>query len=170
MGKLPPLPDEVLADPGMHDWYFREKKPDSVAKYIRADVSSPLGAVAMRDAAALELEHFKNSVIEAKKRDGSEKQRWTTEEVSSEVRALSRHIQGRIAAIPMPDHAALLASALKLPEVAAMVEAARLGLDDLSEWYSCKASLEAAGFNIDGTKEVIDALSNTLAALEASHE
>ena len=35
---LPHLPTEVYADPGRHDWYFREKKPDSVARYIRADL------------------------------------------------------------------------------------------------------------------------------------
>ena len=31
------LPCEVWADPGRHDWYFREKKPDSVARFIRED-------------------------------------------------------------------------------------------------------------------------------------
>ena len=44
MRNLPPLPDEVWADPGNHDWYFREKKPDSVAKYIRADRITALEA------------------------------------------------------------------------------------------------------------------------------
>jgi hypothetical protein len=38
MRNLPPLPDEVWADPGRHGWYFREKKTDSVAKYIREDL------------------------------------------------------------------------------------------------------------------------------------
>lgn len=106
-----------------------------------ADVSSPLGAVAMRDAAALELEHFKNSVIEAKKRDGSEKQRWTAEEVSSEVRALSRHIQGRIAAIPLPTHADMLAHAMRLPEVAAICDLLREAAGDLTEYVDAEYPL-----------------------------
>lgn len=38
MGDLPPLPDEVWADPGRRGWYFREKKPDSVTRYVRADL------------------------------------------------------------------------------------------------------------------------------------
>lgn len=38
ISRLPPLPDEVYADPGRHNWYFREKKPDSVARYVRADL------------------------------------------------------------------------------------------------------------------------------------
>ena len=38
---LPALPTEIYADPGHRNWYFREKKPDSVARYIRADLARP---------------------------------------------------------------------------------------------------------------------------------
>ena len=69
---------------------------DAILALPAADLSSPLGAVAMRDAAI--------SAIDA---DGEY------------VRAIG--LSSRIRAIPLPDHAALLAAALKLPEVAAMV-------------------------------------------------
>jgi hypothetical protein len=29
---------EVFADPGRHDFYYREKMPDSVARYVRTDL------------------------------------------------------------------------------------------------------------------------------------
>lgn len=32
------LPQEVFADPGRRGWYFRAKMPDSVARYVRADL------------------------------------------------------------------------------------------------------------------------------------
>ncbi len=35
------MPAEVFADPGRHDWYFRERKRDSVARFIRADLCAP---------------------------------------------------------------------------------------------------------------------------------
>lgn len=47
--KGPDLPTEVFADPGRHDWYFREKMPDSVARFVRADLApDPLGAVKVK--------------------------------------------------------------------------------------------------------------------------
>jgi len=45
ISRLPPLPDEVYADPGRHGWYFREKKPDSVACYRRADLPPKVRAL-----------------------------------------------------------------------------------------------------------------------------
>ena len=42
---LPDMPTEVYADPGRHYWYFREKKPDSVAKFIRSDLTPPAEVV-----------------------------------------------------------------------------------------------------------------------------
>ena len=50
------LPCEVWADPGRHDWYFREKKPDSMARFIREDCTpdpARIRADAIREAAAL---------------------------------------------------------------------------------------------------------------------
>jgi hypothetical protein len=90
----------------------------------RANLSSPLEAVAMRDAALkaimdiwaelwpkmaeLELQHPAQPEIDA------------------------------ICAIPLPDHAAMLAAALKLPEVAAMVDAAMgvIARWDSPDWKS----------------------------------
>ncbi|MGR3524883.1 MAG: hypothetical protein ACU0CT_02650 [Paracoccaceae bacterium] len=37
--KGPDLPTEVFADPGRHGWYFREKMPDSYARFVRADLA-----------------------------------------------------------------------------------------------------------------------------------
>lgn len=68
----------------------------------RADLSSPLGAVAMRDAAANRCDGWAGD--------------WDGEQLGDAIRAL-----------PLPTHAALLAAALRLPEVAALVEA----LDDM---------------------------------------
>lgn len=62
----------------------------------RADLSSPLGAVAMRDAAI---------------------------EVAEGWYDPDHPLCGQIRALPLPTHAALLAHAMRLPEVAAMVEA-----------------------------------------------
>lgn len=36
----PDLPTEVFADPGRRGWYFREKMPDSVARFVRADLAT----------------------------------------------------------------------------------------------------------------------------------
>ena len=75
----------------------------------RADLSSPLGAVAMRDAAIAEIDCggcYGECVDPANCR---------IEDVAA------------IRALPLPTHAALLAAALRLPEVAALVEA----LDDM---------------------------------------
>jgi len=69
----------------------------------RADLSSPLGAVAMRE------DVYKAARIAYNK----------TENFPAVFNA--------IRSIPLPTHAALLAHALKLPEVAALVEA----LDDM---------------------------------------
>jgi len=97
--------------------------PDGT-EYVRADLASPLEAVAMRDAALkaimdiwaelwpkmaeLELQHPAQPEIDA------------------------------ICAIPLPDHAAMLAAALKLPEVAAMVDAAMgvIARWDSPDWKS----------------------------------
>ena len=38
-GKI--LPTEVYADPGRRGWHFREKMPDSVARFVRADLARP---------------------------------------------------------------------------------------------------------------------------------
>lgn len=73
----------------------------------RADLSSPLGAVAMRDAAIAEIDCggcYGECVDPANCR---------IEDVAA------------IRAIPLPTHADMLAAALKLPEVAAMVEAVK---------------------------------------------
>lgn len=35
--KHEPLLDVVFADPGRHGFYYRERKPDSVAAYVRVD-------------------------------------------------------------------------------------------------------------------------------------
>jgi hypothetical protein len=35
----PDLPTEVFADPGRRGWYFREKMPDSVARFVRDDLA-----------------------------------------------------------------------------------------------------------------------------------
>lgn len=49
------LPCEVWADPGRHDWYFREKKPDSVARFVSEDCTPDpvqIRADALREALA----------------------------------------------------------------------------------------------------------------------
>ena len=77
-------------------------------EYIRADLSSPLGAVAVRGEA-------RNLVMELA---AISKTFGDMNSVRSLVSAA-----GAIASLDTPDHAALLAHAMKLPEVAAMVEA-----------------------------------------------
>lgn len=117
LARLPPLPTEVFADPGRHDWYFRDKKPDSVARYVRDDMSSPLGAVAMREAAIAEVDCggcYGKCVDPANCR---------LDDVAA------------IRAIPLPTHAALLDAALALPEVAAMWAAAK----DMYDYGTCLA-------------------------------
>lgn len=81
----------------------------NILKVLPADLSSPLGAVAMRDAAI--------SAIDA---DGEY------------VRAIG--LSSRIRAIPLPTHADMLAAALKLPEVAAMREALERIKQDAGGW------------------------------------
>jgi hypothetical protein len=113
-------PERIWAAPDTDDgwrWPVASKfpiqgyAPDGQVAYVRADLSLALGAVVMQDAslkaimdiwaellpkmAELELQHPAQSEIDA------------------------------ICAIPLPDHAALLAAALKLPEVQALVEAAK---------------------------------------------
>ena len=51
-------------------------------------------------------------------------------------------------------------------DVAGLVEAARIALDDLDEWVSCKDSLHAAGFNLDDTEARAKKLRAALAAWE----
>jgi hypothetical protein len=112
-------------------------------EYVRADLASPLEAVAMRDAALkaimdiwaelwpkmaeLELQHPAQPEIDA------------------------------ICAIPLPDHAAMLAAALKLPEVAAMVDAA-MGV--IARW-------DSPDWKSGHTLDHITKLRTALSALEA---
>ena len=39
---------EVYADPGSNGWYYREKMPDSAARFIRADLATPTVAEAAK--------------------------------------------------------------------------------------------------------------------------
>ena len=101
----------------------------NILKVPPADLSSPLGAVAMREACATVTE-------------------WTAWGLRHNLTEAARRA---IRAIPLPDHAALLAAALKLPEVAAM----RTALERIKQ--------DAGGWPYD-------AACDALAALEASHE
>lgn len=51
---LPPMPTEVFADPGRNDWYFREKQPDSVARFVRSDLVEAKDAEIARLRAAMD--------------------------------------------------------------------------------------------------------------------
>ena len=105
-----PFDPEVMEGGTYCDAAARPTAPNHDAWcYIRADLSSPLGAVAMRDAAI--------SAIDA---DGEY------------VRAIG--LSSRIRAIPLPTHADMLAAALKLPEVAAMREALERIKQDAGGW------------------------------------
>lgn len=84
----------------------------------RADLSSPLGAVAMRDAAANRCDGWAGD--------------WDGEQLGDAIRA-----------IPLPTHAALLAHAMRLPEVAAMVEALKWYDDPSSQGDVARATLAA---------------------------
>lgn len=117
--------------------------------YRRADLSSPLGVVAMRDAAIAEIDCggcYGSCVDPANCR---------IEDVAA------------IRDLPLPTHAALLAAALKLPEVAAM----------RSDLVSMLAIWDKTYFGGGGRHQRdgdIEALSRkmrtTLAASEARHE
>ena len=55
----PDLPTEVYADPGRNGWYFREKMPDSIARFVRADLHEAL--LAERDALRAEVARLKKA-------------------------------------------------------------------------------------------------------------
>ena len=44
---------EVYADPGNNEWYYREQKPDSMAKFIRYDVCQAEVSAHMEKCAAV---------------------------------------------------------------------------------------------------------------------
>jgi hypothetical protein len=73
-----------------------------------------------------------------------------------------------IAAWNRRDPAVILAAALELPEVKALIRAAQDAEYDLHEWVQCAEWLGKAGFNMDGTPEVLNALSRALAAFSAA--
>jgi hypothetical protein len=126
------------------------QSPDGV-EYVRADLASPLAAVAMRDAAA-EL------CWTAK--DEFDFCYWGGDANAHAVRVNLTGKQRAIRALPLPDHAALVRAALALPEVARLVEAA----DALNR--------EAFQNMIGGKGHLIDDVSHALAALPkgAEHE
>ena len=147
-----PFDPEVMEGGTYCDAAARPTAPNHDAWcYIRADLSSPLGAVAMRDAAIAEIDCggcYGSCVDPANCR---------IEDVAA------------IRALPLPTHAALLAAALKLPEVAALVEAGKVlaamadrydppdGDDDLECW---------SGLAVPRIKHIRN-LRTALSALEA---
>lgn len=102
---------------------------EAIAQQVHSDLSSPLGAVAMRDACL----------------DVYVKGDWDWFSDAHDA----------MAEIPLPTHAALLAAALALPEVAALREAAK----DMYDYGTCLAD-----------RKYHLALSNALATVEASHD
>lgn len=149
-----PFDPEVMEGGTYCDAAARPTAPNHDAWcYIRADLSSPLGAVAMRDAALkaimdiwaellpkmseLELQHPAQSEIDA------------------------------IAALPLPDHATLLAHAMRLPEVAAMVKSAFVEGFDLGYVEYPERALRPW---LAETADQAWQSSTTLDALEARHE
>ncbi|CAK0769552.1 hypothetical protein CCP3SC1AL1_470011 [Gammaproteobacteria bacterium] len=126
----------------------------NILKVLPADLSSTQGAVAMRDVASAVVAGMAPFYI-------------------GETRfADHASLTNQIANIPLPTHAALLAAALKLPEVAALVEAGKVlaamadrydppdGDDDLECW---------SGLAVPRIKHIRN-LRTALSALEASHE
>ena len=107
-----------------------------------ADLSSPLGAVAMRDAAAavcdgaaISRQAQMNGVDH--KDDAQQQERWRVGKQQADILAES------IRALPLPDHAALLAHAMKLPELAALVEALKWYDDPSSQGDVARTALAA---------------------------
>ena len=101
-------------------------KQEAMDAICDLEADSPLGAVAMREACATVTE-------------------WTA---WGERHNLTEATRRAIRALPTPDHAALLAAALKLPEVAAMVEAANAVLMHLPDdpdtvWRTLEDALAA---------------------------
>lgn len=95
----------------------------------RADLSLPLGAVAMREACKDKLTSGTTLLRNCGMRDIAD--------------LLTDHAAD-FDTLPLPDHAALLAHAMRLPEVVAMVQAATelvRYVDDLSSdaWCACNA-------------------------------
>lgn len=103
----------------------------------RADLSSPLGAVAMREAAAAIVGPMASSN-------------------SPYAANAGQSAYDAIRAIPLPTHAALLAAALALPEVAALVAFA----------HSFRGRLDV---HFVEDREMADEIDPILAALEARH-
>lgn len=104
---------------GCEDWdcfgnmMWDETKAGATEKWNRrADLSSPLGAVAMRDAAA-------ECVMRARMGDAD-----------NDLRSIGANIES----IPLPTHADLLAAAIKQPEVAALVKAGNTVRDELKPY------------------------------------
>ena len=115
----------------------------NILKVLPADLSPPLGAVAMRDVASAVVAGMAPFYI--------------GETRFADHASLAKQIPN----IPLPDHAALLAAALKLPEVAAMrklLTEALIKIDnDRTLWVP-----EWQIWSVD--------TNTTLADLEASHE
>ena len=132
---------------GCEDWdcfgnmMWDETKTGATDKWNRrADLSSPLGVVAMRDAAIAEIDCggcYGTCVDPANCR---------LEDVAA------------IRTLPLPTHAALLAAALKLPEVAAMVEAERERCAVIAEGIDAKAF--RARYDVTYTKKRFDQYSH----------
>ena len=85
------------------------------AEVLRLRADPALGAAAMREAAAVDLISFANAeFVEG---------------------PFVRNAASSIRALPLPSHADMLAAALRLPEIAALVEAAT-ALLDLNDTYA----------------------------------
>lgn len=95
----------------------------NILKVLPADLSSTQGAVAMRDVASAVVAGMAPFYI-------------------GETRfADHASLTNQIANIPLPTHAALLAAALKLPEVAAICDLLREAAGDLTEYVDAEYPL-----------------------------
>ena len=116
-------------------------KQEAMDAICDLEADSPLGAVAMRDAASrLAMQWVEGDCICPRCIDAT-------------------HVAVVIAALPTPDHAAQLAAALKLPEVAALVRAGNL----LSV---CAQTTGGTGGRDDALVGAVDRYAAALAALE----
>lgn len=88
---------------------YGERMTASRVKYIRAEPFPAMGASAMRDAASVLAEDANDAIWD----------RDTGEQIGQDAVALA------IRALPLPDHAALLADALRLPEIDELRRAAK---------------------------------------------
>jgi hypothetical protein len=98
-------------------------------EYVRADLASPLAAIAMREAAAgwhdAQITKLQQQIAwndERSARLGVSA--WNGNTVCNDAIAVHREAAKAIRAIPLPDDAQILAAALAVPEVARLVEAA----------------------------------------------